>query len=130
MCNKKSLIEEQRRERTLESNHLDEETSQLMAMVEKRKTEIEERMSQINADSNNKKQASDEEQKSSIDQKSVKTNDIVIPKLEMAKIGSFFDNMLSSCRPNHADKIDPKSRLGKDMRSLGLTQEELDRKIE
>ena len=54
----------------------------------------------------------------------------MIPKLEMAKIGSFFDNMLSSCRPNHADKIDPKSRLGKDMRSLGLTQEELDRKIE
>lgn len=72
---------------------------------------------------------SDEEKKSN--QISTKTNDgITIPKLEMANIGSFFDNVLSSCRQKHADDIDPRSRLGKDLQSIGLCQEELDQKCQ
>lgn len=58
-----------------------------------------------------------------------KTDGITIPKLEMANIGSFFDNVLSTCRHKH-ENIDPRSRLGKDLRSIGLSQEELDRKCE
>lgn len=61
----------------------------------------------------------------------MQTNDgIAIPKLEMANIGSFFDNVLSSCRNKDADNIDPRSRLGKDLKAIGLSQEELDKKCE
>lgn len=48
MCNKRSIIEENRRESL--ADDLDEDTSELMAMVEKRKNEIETRMSRIEVD--------------------------------------------------------------------------------